>query len=199
MSKDWIHGEKRISWMWIFRDLLFRITLYLFVPYFAIRFFGLLPEDVGIVKPTGIHMLIASLLAVFAFVLSLYFLDGSRRRRHLSPVRDFWFSIYLLLINSPTEELFYRGFLMIFFKMIYGNFIYGLVISSILFGLQHFLFFGASPKSVLFDTFGGFFLGFAYLYLGKSLIPVILIHGVSNLALFTVGGYILKKWRLWET
>jgi membrane protease YdiL (CAAX protease family) len=199
MSKDWIHGEKRITWMWMLRDLLFRIVIYIAIPFSVIKLMSLRSEDLGLSIPTGNQMIVASILSLIAFVICLNYRRGSRKKRRLNPSKDFWFSLYLILVNSPTEEFFYRGFLLYFFGLFFGSSVYGLVISSIIFGLQHFLFFGASPKSVLFDTFGGFFLGFAYLYLGKSLITVILIHGVSNLALFTVGGYILNKWRLWET
>jgi uncharacterized protein len=198
MGKDWIHGEKRISVSWILRDMLFRIILYLVIPILAIHFFAISPQSLGIVLPTKTHLLYSFLLSIFSFVLCLYFRGGSKKTRHLNPVKDFWFSLYLFLINNPTEELFYRGFLLFIFSKYFGNPAYGLIFSSILFGLQHSLFFGASLKSVLFDTFGGFFLGFCYILLGKSLIPVIIIHGFSNLALFTLGAYLLKKWRLRE-
>jgi uncharacterized protein len=199
MSKDWVHGERRISKNWIVRDFVFRIVLYIAIPLSAIRFLGFEPQTMGLTLPTTKQILLTIPLSLFTFGLCLYFRGGSRRKRHLNPKHDFWFSLYLFLINSPTEELFYRGFLLLLFTKLFGNPPYSLILSSLLFGFQHYLFFGASTKSVLFDTFGGFFLGFCYIWLGESLIPVIIIHGFSNLALFTVGAYIIKKWRLWET
>jgi membrane protease YdiL (CAAX protease family) len=199
MAKDWIHGEKSITWQWILRDFAFRIILYLTIPLLALRFLSLSPESIGITLPNTKQLLLTIPLSIFTFGLCLYFRGGSRRKRHLNPTRDFWFSFYLFFINSPTEELFYRGFLLLVFTKLLGNPAYALVVSSLLFGWQHFFFFGASSKSVIFDTMGGFFLGFCYSWLGKSLVPVIIIHGVSNLALFTLGTYIIRKWRLWES
>jgi membrane protease YdiL (CAAX protease family) len=199
MPRDFIHGEKRISWMWIIRDLLFRIILYLSLPLLAVRFLGVSLVNLGFVMPSSKQLLIAIILSLFAFVLCLYFRGTSSKRRHLHPGKDFWFSLYLVFINSPTEELFYRGFLLFFFGKMLGSPVYGVVLSSLLFGLAHVVFFGASMKTVLFDTFGGFFLGFSFLFLGKSLVPVILIHGASNLALFTLGAYILNRRRFFES
>jgi membrane protease YdiL (CAAX protease family) len=199
MSKDWIHGEKHITWNWILRDFIFRIIIYLLVPILTIKFLGIHPSSLGIVLPTKLQIIYTIPISLFAFCLCLYFRGSSRRKRHLNPKKDLWFSFYLVLINSPTEELFYRGFLIFLFSKLFGNPAYSLLFSSLLFGFQHFLFFGASTKSVLFDTFGGFFLGFCYIWLGKSLIPVIVIHGFSNLALFTLGAYLIKKWGLWDT
>lgn len=196
MSKDWIHGEKHITWNWILRDFVFRIVVYLSLPLLALRFLEIDPSSLGITLPTNVQILYTIPISLFAFALCLYFRGSSRRKRRLNPKKDLWFSFYLVFINSPSEELFYRGFLLFIFTKFLGNPAFSLLLSSILFGFQHYLFFGASIKSVLFDTFGGFFLGFCYIWLGKSLIPVIIIHSISNLALFTLGTYILNKWRL---
>lgn len=196
MPNDWVHGEKRITWKWILRDFLFRIILYLAIPILALKFVGFTLKDFGFSMPTNLQWIITIVLAVVTFIACLYFRGTSKKPHHMHPARDFWFSLYLTFINSPTEEFFYRGFLLAFCDRFFGNPLIGLVVSSILFGIQHTLFFGASFRSVLFDTFGGFFLAFAYIFLGRCLIVVICIHAVSNLALFTVGKYIMNKWSL---
>lgn len=198
MLKDWVHGERRISWKWIIRDFAFRIIIYLFIPLLSLKLLSLEAESFGILLPTSRQLLQTIPLLLITFTLCLYFRGTSNKRIYLHPKRDFWFSLYLLFINSPSEELFYRGFLFFIITYLTGSNVLGLVFSSIFFGLQHFLFFGASSKNVLFDTFGGFFLGFCYVWLGKSLLPVIIIHGISNLALFTLGSYILQKLRIIE-
>ena len=193
MSRDWIHGEKRITWNWIIRDFSFRIVLYILIPILAMKFLGFTLKDFGLNQPTNLQWLMTIVLAVITFIACLFFRDTSKKPHHRKPIRDFWFSMYLVLINSPTEEFFYRGFLLVFFDRFFGNPLIGVAVSSFLFGIQHTIFFGASFRTVLFDTFGGFILAFAYIFLGRCLILVIVIHAVSNLALFTIGKYILNK------
>lgn len=196
MPKDWVHGEKRISWSWIFRDIVFRVILYLAIPLISLKIFGFTFKEFGFNTPSHFQWLIAIGLSIVTFIACLYFRGTSKKAHHINPARDFWFSLYLVFINSPTEEFFYRGFLLAFCDRYFGNPLIGLVVSSFLFGIQHTLFFGASFRSVLFDTFGGFFLAFAYIFLGRCLILVVLIHAMSNLALFTVGKYIMNKWHI---
>ena len=193
MAKDWIHGEKRISGRWIFRDFFFRIFLYFLIPFITTRFFPISLTKMGFIKPTTLQILVALLLSFISFSVCLFFRSKSKKKRQLHPVKDLLFSLYSFFINAPSEEFFFRGFIFYLGSFLTGSMFIGLVISSFLFGFQHFIFFGASLRSVFFDIIGGFFFGIIYICLGKSLIPVTIVHGISNLAIFTVGNYILQK------
>lgn len=196
MAKDWIHGEKRISWSWILRDFFFRILLYLLIPFVVIGLHAYPLRSMGFIWPTLPQLIAALVLSVISFWVCLWFRSRSKKKRLLNPTQDFWFSIYSFFINASVEEFFFRGFILSITTSLSNSLFLGLVISSLLFGFQHYLFFGASFPTILFDSAGGFLLGLLYILLGKSLIPVILVHGTSNLAIFTVGNYILQKGEL---
>ena len=96
MSKDWVHGEKRITWNWIIRDFAFRIFLYILIPILAIKFLGFTLKGYGFNQPTILQWLITFVLALVTFVVCLFFRGTSRKPHHRNPKKDFWFSGKLL-------------------------------------------------------------------------------------------------------
>lgn len=93
-----------------------------------------------------------------------------------------WSAIVVALLSGFAEEYFFRGILQVQF---------GIIISSIVFGLFHI----GSKKTVIYGVYAtlvGFYLGLLYLYTGNLLVPIS-VHILNNfLALLYMKHYYHK-------
>lgn len=81
------------------------------------------------------------------------------------------------LISPIAEELFFRGFIYVYFRKF--NFFLGLILSTTLFALPHF----QSSTFPIIPIIGGIVFALSYEH-SKSLIAPIIIHVLGNLTIF---------------
>ena len=115
--------------------------------------------------------------------------------------------LFLLVLTALTEEVFFRGYLQTRLERLTGSRWWGLVVSSVLFGVYHLPYAYLNPNwpshgdwsaawasAMGQGVAGGLILGGLFLYTGRNLYAPILLHAAVNLLpgavllKFSVGG-----------
>ncbi len=149
-----------------------------------------------VIRVLGLAVLVYLLILV-GFFLIKDFIDLNQIKQNLltkekiTPQNFLFVSIYISLINSFLEEMFFRGF--IFAKSIkFNQRKLGYYFSSILFSLYHVSIMDSwfSPILLVLLICGLFVVGVFFNYLlekTKSFLSPWLIHSFANLAINTIG------------
>lgn len=123
----------------------------------------------------AVVMAVGSSLFIYSFTSDL---DSSSLRLLLS------YGLLFSLVNSILEEFVWRGIILHQYVRWSGN-IYGLIVTSLLFGMSHYAL-GFSIGVCIAFSVGGFFMGGAALR-SKGLVAPILMHIYMNLVFVMTG------------
>jgi membrane protease YdiL (CAAX protease family) len=201
-SSQVIHSTVASSWRWMRLDLLTRVLPLSIVPFVYITIFHLPLSSIGLTIGNVplqilIGLLVGSVMAAFAAIYRMYIVGPWFRRP--TPSDHLLQASYYLCINGPVEELFFRGFLLGAITQWTGWLGWGWLVSTATYTLYHRL--GRwSWRSVGGVGLAGIVFSLVYLLQPspRSLLAVIIVHGLTTCGFLSWGSEVLYqcwKWR----
>lgn len=193
MTRDIIHGDDVSDSVWIKRDLVYRISIYLLAPIISVFLFDFNFSKLGIAPPTFGQLREGLRLGILVFIIaSIYKGMSPKIDGQFNVKRAVLWSAYFLVINAFFEELFYRGLLQTLITQ-FTLFPVNIMLSSAVFGIQHRLFFGCYYTDCIFYGVFGLLVGYVFHVTG-NLIEVWIIHAFGDSAL-TIGRHLINGLR----
>ena len=138
-----------------------------------------------------ICFLIGALMPLISLPVILKFAPSKFYAMDIAKTKDGLIYLFTCALFAPVfEEFFYRGFIFPFFQSKLNSF-WAIIITTLFFGLSHFMNIGNAHILLSLFIFYGFVLTLIR-YFSNSLIPSIITHFVHNLTLM-ISFFIMSK------
>ncbi|GHO43022.1 CPBP family intramembrane glutamic endopeptidase [Ktedonospora formicarum] len=187
-SKQLVRSTVRMSWRWMWPDMLMRVIPMALVPFLYITLLHLPLSFLGLTLTNAplhiiVGLLVGGFMATFAIGYRMFVVGRAFRRPTLSD--QSFQTFFYLFINGPVEELFFRGFILAAVTQWTGWIGWGWLVSTAIYTLYHRL--GKwNWRSIGGVGLAGVVFSLVYLLLPgqQSLLAVTIVHG------FTTSGFL---------